>query len=82
MRSSYHSSNLPAKPHPDARCARNHDRATSRAYDSGVRSAVHHSNRQPRNGTWARPVAFTVVGASFWFATVAGARLRNIRHTP
>lgn len=30
----------------------------------------------------ARPVAFTVVGASFWFATVAGARLRNIRHTP
>ena len=30
----------------------------------------------------ARPVAFTVVGVSFWFATVAGARLRNIRRTP
>jgi hypothetical protein len=25
----------------------------------------------------ARPVAFTVVGASFWFATVAGARRRS-----
>ena len=30
----------------------------------------------------ARPVAFTVVGASFWFATVAGARLRNLERTP
>jgi len=30
----------------------------------------------------ARPVAFTVLGASFWFATVAGARLRNITRTP
>ncbi|HEY4347917.1 MAG TPA: pyridoxamine 5'-phosphate oxidase family protein [Gaiellaceae bacterium] len=26
----------------------------------------------------ARPVAFTVLGDSFWFATVAGGRLRNI----
>ena len=30
----------------------------------------------------ARPVAFTALGASFWFATVAGARLRNLRRTP
>jgi nitroimidazol reductase NimA-like FMN-containing flavoprotein (pyridoxamine 5'-phosphate oxidase superfamily) len=30
----------------------------------------------------ARPVAFTVIGASFWFATVAGARLRNLERTP
>jgi nitroimidazol reductase NimA-like FMN-containing flavoprotein (pyridoxamine 5'-phosphate oxidase superfamily) len=30
----------------------------------------------------ARPDAFTVVGASFWFATVAGARLRNLQRTP
>jgi nitroimidazol reductase NimA-like FMN-containing flavoprotein (pyridoxamine 5'-phosphate oxidase superfamily) len=30
----------------------------------------------------ARPVAFAVVGASFWFATVAGARLRNLERTP
>lgn len=30
----------------------------------------------------ARPVAFTVLGASFWFATVAGARLHNIERTP
>jgi len=30
----------------------------------------------------ARPVAFTVLGASFWCATVAGARLRNLEQTP
>lgn len=30
----------------------------------------------------ARPVSFTVVGASFWFATVAGGRLRNLERTP
>ena len=30
----------------------------------------------------ARPVAFTVIGSSFWFATVAGARLRNLRRMP
>jgi nitroimidazol reductase NimA-like FMN-containing flavoprotein (pyridoxamine 5'-phosphate oxidase superfamily) len=30
----------------------------------------------------ARPVAFTVFGAAFWFATVAGARLRNLKRTP
>jgi hypothetical protein len=30
----------------------------------------------------ARPVAFTVLGGSFWFATVAGARLGNIERTP
>jgi len=27
-------------------------------------------------------VAFTVFGASFWFATVAGSRLRNLERTP
>lgn len=30
----------------------------------------------------ARPVAFTVLGSSFWFATVTGARLRNVQRTP
>jgi len=30
----------------------------------------------------ARPVAFTVLGASFWFATVAGDRLRNLERMP
>ena len=30
----------------------------------------------------ARPIAYTVLGCSFWFATVAGARLRNLEHTP
>ena len=30
----------------------------------------------------ARPVAYTVLGTSFWFATVAGARLRNLKPTP
>lgn len=30
----------------------------------------------------ARPVAFTVFGSSFWFATVAGARLRNLEGMP
>jgi nitroimidazol reductase NimA-like FMN-containing flavoprotein (pyridoxamine 5'-phosphate oxidase superfamily) len=30
----------------------------------------------------ARPVAFTVFGDAFWFATVAGGRLRNVRRTP
>src|SRR5258708_967448 len=30
----------------------------------------------------ARPVAFTVMGASFWFATVAGGRLRNLERMP
>jgi nitroimidazol reductase NimA-like FMN-containing flavoprotein (pyridoxamine 5'-phosphate oxidase superfamily) len=30
----------------------------------------------------ARPVAFTVMGSAFWFATVAGARLRNLERTP
>jgi nitroimidazol reductase NimA-like FMN-containing flavoprotein (pyridoxamine 5'-phosphate oxidase superfamily) len=30
----------------------------------------------------ARPVAFTVSEASFWFATVAGPRLRNVERTP
>lgn len=29
----------------------------------------------------ARPVAFTVLGSSFWLATVAGARLRNLKRT-
>jgi nitroimidazol reductase NimA-like FMN-containing flavoprotein (pyridoxamine 5'-phosphate oxidase superfamily) len=30
----------------------------------------------------ARPVAFAVLDSSFWFATVAGARLRNLEHMP
>jgi nitroimidazol reductase NimA-like FMN-containing flavoprotein (pyridoxamine 5'-phosphate oxidase superfamily) len=30
----------------------------------------------------ARPVAFTVFREAFWFATVAGGRLRNVEHTP
>jgi nitroimidazol reductase NimA-like FMN-containing flavoprotein (pyridoxamine 5'-phosphate oxidase superfamily) len=30
----------------------------------------------------ARPVAFTVLGAAFWFATVAGDRLRNLERMP
>jgi nitroimidazol reductase NimA-like FMN-containing flavoprotein (pyridoxamine 5'-phosphate oxidase superfamily) len=30
----------------------------------------------------ARPVAFTALGDSIWFATVAGGRLRNIERTP
>jgi nitroimidazol reductase NimA-like FMN-containing flavoprotein (pyridoxamine 5'-phosphate oxidase superfamily) len=30
----------------------------------------------------ARPVAFTVFGASIWFATVKGGRLRNIETSP
>jgi len=30
----------------------------------------------------ARPVPFTVLGASFWFATGAGSRLRNLRQMP
>jgi nitroimidazol reductase NimA-like FMN-containing flavoprotein (pyridoxamine 5'-phosphate oxidase superfamily) len=36
------------------------------------------SQRRPM----ARPVAFTVIGASFWFATVDGGRLRNLTRTP
>lgn len=30
----------------------------------------------------ARPVAFTVFGSSFWFATGPGGRLRNVERTP
>ena len=30
----------------------------------------------------ARPVAYAVLGAAFWFATVAGARLRNLERSP
>jgi hypothetical protein len=36
----------------------------------------------PHGHAIARPVAFTVLRASFWFATVAGARLRNLTRTP
>jgi general stress protein 26 len=35
-----------------------------------------------RGHAQARPVAFTVVGASLWFASVAGSRLRNLERTP
>lgn len=30
----------------------------------------------------ARPISFCVHGTTFWFATVAGARLRNLERTP
>jgi Pyridoxamine 5'-phosphate oxidase len=36
----------------------------------------------PRGRAIARPVAFTVLGTSFWFATVAGRRLRDLEATP
>jgi len=36
----------------------------------------------PKGRLQARPVAFTVLGASFWFATGAGGRLRNVEQTP
>ena len=36
----------------------------------------------PRGRAQARPVGFLVVGDSFWFATVAGGRLRNLERTP
>lgn len=35
-----------------------------------------------RDHAQARPVAFTVMGAAFWFATGAGPRLRNLERTP
>ena len=35
-----------------------------------------------RDRAQARPVAFIVVAATFWFATVAGARLRNVTRMP
>jgi hypothetical protein len=38
------------------------------------------SNRDGR--AIARPVAFTVLGPSFWFATVRGARLANLERLP
>ncbi len=36
----------------------------------------------PKGLPQARPIAFTVLGSSFWFATVGGARLRNVERTP
>jgi hypothetical protein len=54
MRSSYHSSNLPAERQPDVRYARNHDARQEqvRAYDSGAGKAVHHEkgNRPQGDG--------------------------------
>jgi hypothetical protein len=38
--------------------------------------------RQREGQAIARPVAFTVLAGSFWFATVRGARLRNLERTP
>lgn len=35
-----------------------------------------------RGRAQARPLAFTVVGASLWFASVAGSRLRNLQRMP
>ena len=32
----------------------------------------------PRGRAQARPVGFTFLGGAFWFATVAGGRLRNL----
>ena len=36
----------------------------------------------PQGRAQARPVAFTVFAGAFWFATVTGARLRNIERNP
>jgi hypothetical protein len=36
----------------------------------------------PEGHAIARPVAFSVLAGSFWFATVRGARLRNLERTP
>jgi nitroimidazol reductase NimA-like FMN-containing flavoprotein (pyridoxamine 5'-phosphate oxidase superfamily) len=36
----------------------------------------------PRDRPQARPVAFLALGDAFWFATVAGGRLRNVRRSP
>jgi PPOX class probable F420-dependent enzyme len=36
----------------------------------------------PKGRPQARPVAFTVLGDVFWFATGAGGRLRNVERTP
>ncbi len=36
----------------------------------------------PKGRPQARPIAFTVLGSCFWFATVAGARLRNLERMP
>ena len=36
----------------------------------------------PRGRAQARPVGFLVLGEVFWFATVAGGRLRNLERTP
>jgi nitroimidazol reductase NimA-like FMN-containing flavoprotein (pyridoxamine 5'-phosphate oxidase superfamily) len=36
----------------------------------------------PKGRPQARPVGFTVFGTSFWVATVAGGRLRNVEQTP
>jgi len=36
----------------------------------------------PKGRPQARPVAFTVLGSTFWFATGAGGRLRNVERTP
>lgn len=36
----------------------------------------------PRGRPLARPIAFTVLGAAFWFATVGGPRLRNLELVP
>ena len=38
--------------------------------------------RPPKGRPQARPVAFTVLGDSLWFATVAGGRLKNLERTP
>jgi nitroimidazol reductase NimA-like FMN-containing flavoprotein (pyridoxamine 5'-phosphate oxidase superfamily) len=37
---------------------------------------------RPNSRASAAPVAFVVQGGSFWFATVEGLRLRNLRSTP
>jgi nitroimidazol reductase NimA-like FMN-containing flavoprotein (pyridoxamine 5'-phosphate oxidase superfamily) len=36
----------------------------------------------PKGRPQARPVGFTVSGTSFWLATVAGGRLRNVEQMP
>jgi nitroimidazol reductase NimA-like FMN-containing flavoprotein (pyridoxamine 5'-phosphate oxidase superfamily) len=57
------------------------DAAQLRSFLDGHRYCVLATTNAQRHPV-ARPVAFTVIGASFWFATVAGPRLRNLERTP
>lgn len=59
------------------------------AMDAGTLQSFLHERRYcvlatatARRHAVARPLAFTVFGTSFWFATVTGSRLRNLELTP